>query len=35
MADPDLLEFIREYDIIFLPGTMKGNNDYTLVLPGY
>ena len=34
MADPDLLEFIREYDIIFLTETMKGN-DYTLVLPGY
>ena len=33
MADPDLLEFIREYDI-FLTETMKGN-DYTLVLPGY
>ena len=24
MADPDLLEFIREYDIIFLTETMKG-----------
>ena len=34
MADPDLLEFIREYDIIFLTETMKGN-DYTLVLPEY
>ena len=34
MADPDLLEFIREYDIIFLPETMKGNES-TLVLPGY
>ena len=30
MADPDLLEFIREYAIIFLTETMKGN-DYTLV----
>ena len=34
MADPDLLAFIREYDIIFLPETMK-SNDHTLVLPGY
>ena len=34
MADPDLLTFIREYDMIFLTETMKGN-DYTLVLPGY
>ena len=34
MADPDLLAFIREYDIIFLTETMK-SNDYTLVLPGY
>ena len=34
MADPDLLTFIREYDIIFLTETMKGF-DYTLVLPGY
>ena len=34
MADPDLLAFIREYDIIFLTETMK-SNDHTLVLPGY
>ena len=34
MADPDLLAFIREYDIIFLTETMK-SNDYTLVLSGY
>ena len=34
MADPDLLAFIREYDIIFLTETIK-SNDYTLVLPGY
>ena len=34
MADPDLLAFIRDYDIIFLTETMK-SNDYTLVLPGY
>ena len=34
MADPDLLAFIREYDIIFLTETMK-SYDYTLVLPGY
>ena len=34
MADPDLLAFIREYDIIFLTETMK-SNDYTMVLPGY
>ena len=34
MADPDLLAFIREYDIIFLTETMK-SNDYTLLLPGY
>ena len=34
MADPDFLEFIREYDIIFVTETMKGN-DYTLVLSGY
>ena len=26
MADPDLLTFIREYDIIFLTETMKGND---------
>ena len=34
LADPDLLAFIREYDIIFLTETMK-SNDYTFVLPGY
>ena len=34
MADPDLLAFIREYDIIFLTETMK-SNDYILLLPGY
>ena len=34
LADPDLLAFIREYDIIFLTETMK-SNDYTLVSPGY
>ena len=34
LADPDLLAFIREYDIIFLTETMK-SNDYRLVLPGY
>ena len=34
MADPDLLAFIREYDIIFLTETMT-RNDYTLLLPGY
>ena len=30
MADPDLLAFIREYVIIFLTETIKGN-DYTLL----
>ena len=34
MADLDFLEFIREYDIIFVTETMKGD-DYTLVLSGY
>ena len=34
MADPVLLAFIREYDMVFLTETMK-SNDYTLVLPGY
>ena len=34
LADPDILAFICEYDIIFLTETMK-SNDYTLVLPGY
>ena len=34
LTDPDLLPFIREYDIIFLTETIKGN-DYSLVLSGY
>ena len=34
MTGPDLLAFIREYDILFLAETMK-SNDYTLVLPRY
>ena len=34
MADPNLLAFIREYDITFLTETIK-SNDYTLLLPGY
>ena len=34
MADPDFLTCIREYDMIFLTATMKGNYN-TLVLPGY
>ena len=34
MADPDILAFIRAYDIIFLTETMK-SNDYTLLLSGY
>ena len=34
MADPDLLAFIREYDIIILTEIME-SNDYTFLLPGY
>ena len=34
LTDPDLLPFIREYDIIFSTETIKGN-DYSLVLSGY
>ena len=34
MTDPDLVAFIRNYDIIFFIETMKGN-DFTLAIPGY
>ena len=34
MTDPDLVAFIRNYDIIFFVETMKGN-DFTLAIPGY
>ena len=34
MENPDLLAFIREYDIRFLTKTMK-SNDYTYVLTEY
>ena len=32
MTDPDLVAFIRNYDIIFFIETMKGN-DFTLAIP--
>ena len=34
MADPELVAFIRNYDIIFFIETNKGN-DFTLAIPGY
>ena len=34
MTDPDLVAFIRNYDIIFFIETMKGS-DFTLAIPGY
>ena len=34
MTDPDLVAFIRNYDIIFFIETMKAN-DFTLGIPGY
>ena len=34
MTDPDLVAFIRNYDIIFFIETMKGN-DFTLAIPAY
>ena len=34
MTDPDLVAFIRNYDIIFFIETMKGD-DFTLAIPGY
>ena len=34
MADPDLIAFINDYDIIFLIETMK-SNDFEMIIPGY